>query len=113
MPPKVKKDLSFSILSMMGGVFVAGLMSFMGLELIESHDDNIKSKHISEQVDKIAISNDAFIERTDALLAFMNENKTNIKVVDTKLEERFLIMREKVNYNTNQITYLKGRVSGR
>ena len=112
MPPKRKKEISMSILSLMLGVIVTGVMGWMGVELIKSHDDNIKSQHIAKQLDEISIDNKALIARHDELLRFMNDNKLNIKIVDTKLEERFLSMFEKVNYNANQITYLKGRLKG-
>lgn len=112
MPPKRKKEISMSILSLMLGTLVTGVMGWMGLELVKSHDSNIQSDYIAEKLEDISLSNKALISRHDELLVFMNDNKIDIRIIDTKLEERFKNMVDKVNYNTNQITYLKGRLKG-
>ena len=112
MPPKVKKELSFSILQLIFGTFFAGIISFSGIELIKAHDNNINVENVTKQLDNIELENKAFITRADALLVFFNENKMNIKILETKMEERFFMIRDRVNYNENQITYVKGRLKG-
>ena len=112
MPPKIKKELSMSIIIIMLGGLMTGLMGFGGVELIKAHDNNVNAKNIVKQLDNIELENKEFISRADALLSYFNENKMNIKVLDMKVEERFFMMHDKVNYNTNQITYLKGRLKG-
>ena len=111
--PKIMKDTAFHILIslIVAPISVLGF-SWIGSEFMKSRDDNIKSNIIAEKLDDIILDNKALIARHDELLIFMNDNKLNIRVIDTKYEERFFNMMEKVNHNKNQITYLKGRLKG-
>jgi len=85
MPPAVKKGIAQTILVLMGSTFIIGLMGWMGLELVQSHDNNIKSDHVVLVIDEIKEDTKAFISRQDAMMSYIFENQTDIKLIKTNL----------------------------